>query len=957
MKRFLLLVLSTTVLSACGGGIELTSKQNKLPVAQNDAIEIPEDTSIVIENLIENDSDADGDRLTVSAFSSPTYGSLSKNDNGTIQYTPDPDFFGDDSFDYSISDGRGGTHSATVAIIVIGVNDAPSAEDRNITFTPDMYAKSIALTELNIVSDVDSSELKYELIDAPQNIEFELTEDGTFTFQPDKGFEGKDKFKFRVSDAEFAAEAEITLDVTHANDAPQAVDDFVKAHRAVQTNITNVLENDIDADGDRLYVISWTQPTSGSVYYDGEEKGQFVYVPTNETLSGIQKFDYTIADGNGGESTASVEIEIESGWGETITHSLFSKWSTQVSDKDGNITLVWTTSNKDGELRLWARSYDNEEKKWLDARNIDRKTGGTITETPEVYIDQKGTVNVIFQQVRNGFNALLTNSKRLHEDWDADPYLLSENTENFTDHTNIIQAKSAIDERGNIGVTWLQNIPELGNNSYKICYIRYETSDSPKDNRWGSARSYKSITQLNDSTIAQGDQTTIAVSNGTIIIAWIEDDTLVVGGKFINTAQYSSLQGEWGENTPISIAKSTGETPTLPHFLVDSNGSIDAFWEEHQGTPLTASKLWSAHFVPTPPPTDQGAVIGNWLPPRQVNNGDFVIPDSLVTLKMKDVDLSDNGNAFIAWGQAIDNSVGSPQSLWAVAKTLDKELAAQSAIAISALSKTGAISDFTLNQSQNFVVPLWIQADTTSNSLWSNRLTLDDKGSLLQTQADTIEFKDGDIASLQIISDEKQNLTALWIQNVISPATEKTTTSVMAQHFKEGNWFLNDASFVSSQTNFILDDLANPSNIHATTTSAGNVIVAWEHENIKSGRPLGEIWTNELDYSGIEPQWGTAKKLNEGSEFDSQLHTLSSDTNDRVIAIWSHFDRVLDQLFVSELIEKELGWAPELKLDVGGQFNTSLLGLNFNADQNPTVTGTNNIPPSETRVLWSIDYR
>ncbi|MDH5219530.1 MAG: cadherin-like domain-containing protein, partial [Gammaproteobacteria bacterium] len=129
MKKYLLLLIGVFLLVACGGGIELTNKQNNAPVAINDAIETLEDNSIIIEKLTANDNDADADELTISALSSPAHGALSRTDDGNIQYTPNQDFFGDDSFDYSISDGRGGTHSASVAITVNGVNDAPTANN------------------------------------------------------------------------------------------------------------------------------------------------------------------------------------------------------------------------------------------------------------------------------------------------------------------------------------------------------------------------------------------------------------------------------------------------------------------------------------------------------------------------------------------------------------------------------------------------------------------------------------------------------------------------------------------------------------------------------------------------------------------------------------------------------------------------------------------------------------
>jgi len=65
-----------------------------------------------------NDSDEDGDPLTVSISQTPQNGTVTVTAEGTTAYTAEADFVGSDSFTYTISDGRGGTSSATVTITV-----------------------------------------------------------------------------------------------------------------------------------------------------------------------------------------------------------------------------------------------------------------------------------------------------------------------------------------------------------------------------------------------------------------------------------------------------------------------------------------------------------------------------------------------------------------------------------------------------------------------------------------------------------------------------------------------------------------------------------------------------------------------------------------------------------------------------------------------------------------------
>jgi len=97
---------------------------NALPVANDDAASVDEDASVII-SVLTNDTDADGDTLRVIVVSAGTNGGTTLNDDGSIAYTPNANTNGNDSFTYDISDGNGGTDTATVNITVNPVNDAP----------------------------------------------------------------------------------------------------------------------------------------------------------------------------------------------------------------------------------------------------------------------------------------------------------------------------------------------------------------------------------------------------------------------------------------------------------------------------------------------------------------------------------------------------------------------------------------------------------------------------------------------------------------------------------------------------------------------------------------------------------------------------------------------------------------------------------------------------------------
>ncbi len=101
---------------------------NDQPQADDDQATTNEDTPVVISNLLANDTDVDNDSLTITAFSRTANGQLEQQQDGSVAYTPNLNFYGEDSFTYTISDGNEGTATATVRITVVPINDAPVAQ-------------------------------------------------------------------------------------------------------------------------------------------------------------------------------------------------------------------------------------------------------------------------------------------------------------------------------------------------------------------------------------------------------------------------------------------------------------------------------------------------------------------------------------------------------------------------------------------------------------------------------------------------------------------------------------------------------------------------------------------------------------------------------------------------------------------------------------------------------------
>lgn len=95
-----------------------TAPANRVPVAWEDFATTPAGTSVTV-NVLSNDTDPDGDLLAVTAVTQGLHGTVVRNANGSLTYTPGAGFTGNDSFSYTLSDGKGGTATSAVQITVI----------------------------------------------------------------------------------------------------------------------------------------------------------------------------------------------------------------------------------------------------------------------------------------------------------------------------------------------------------------------------------------------------------------------------------------------------------------------------------------------------------------------------------------------------------------------------------------------------------------------------------------------------------------------------------------------------------------------------------------------------------------------------------------------------------------------------------------------------------------------
>jgi len=212
---------STTLASSASATVTVNvNPVNDLPVAVADTATTADGTAVVIP-VLANDTDADGDPLSVTAVTQGASGSVSLA-GGTVTYTPGAAGPYTDSFTYTVDDGNGGTAVGTVTVTVeAAVNQAPVAADDGATVTRNKRntnpPNSVTIDVLANDSDADGT-----LNPASVQVTVQPGQGGTVSVDPSTGaitytprvnFRGTDVFKYTVQDNAGATSNEASVSV------------------------------------------------------------------------------------------------------------------------------------------------------------------------------------------------------------------------------------------------------------------------------------------------------------------------------------------------------------------------------------------------------------------------------------------------------------------------------------------------------------------------------------------------------------------------------------------------------------------------------------------------------------------------------------------------------------------------------------------------------------------------
>ncbi len=278
---------------------------NDPPVAINDSASTHNGQPVTV-NVLGNDSDVDGDPLTIVGTSAASNGTVTINPDGSLTYVPNPGFSGTDTFTYTITDPSGATSTATVTVSVAPPVNLPPVANPDSATTP--LDTPVTINVLGNDTDPESDPLTVTGASVPPaQGTVVVNPDGTVTFTPAAGFTGTATITYTISDGTNSATSTATVGVNAPVNLPPVANPD-SATTPLDTPVTiNVLGNDTDPESDPLTVTGASvPPAQGTVVVNPD--GTVTFTPA-AGFTGTATITYTISDGtNSATSTATVGV-------------------------------------------------------------------------------------------------------------------------------------------------------------------------------------------------------------------------------------------------------------------------------------------------------------------------------------------------------------------------------------------------------------------------------------------------------------------------------------------------------------------------------------------------------------------------------------------------------------------------------------------------------------------------
>ncbi|EIU6793258.1 tandem-95 repeat protein [Vibrio parahaemolyticus] len=264
--------ITFTAKDPIGESVSQTVNFTVAPVADivADNATVVEDTATIIKVLGNDTFEGDDKVVSLDAENGPKNGTVIVNNDGTVTYTPDDNYVGEDTFTYIVTSG-GVSESTTVNVDVTPVNDAPVTKDDIATTQEDT---AVTIDVLPNDTDVDGDKLSIESASVPKEQGTVEVVNGKLVFTPAENFNGDAEITYTVTDGQLTDEAKVTVTVNPVNDAPtikvDAVESITEDAVSTDTVVATLTVRDTDTPEDQL-TISLENNSNGYFVLVGNE--------------------------------------------------------------------------------------------------------------------------------------------------------------------------------------------------------------------------------------------------------------------------------------------------------------------------------------------------------------------------------------------------------------------------------------------------------------------------------------------------------------------------------------------------------------------------------------------------------------------------------------------------------------------------------------------------------------
>ncbi|EGV1832534.1 tandem-95 repeat protein [Vibrio parahaemolyticus] len=361
--------LTFTATDPSGESVSQTVNFTVAPVADivADNATVVEDTPTIIKVLGNDTFDGDDKVVSLDADNGPKNGTVIVNNDGTVTYTPDDNYVGEDTFTYIVTSG-GVSESATVEVNVTPVNDAPVAKDDIATTQEDT---AVTIDVLPNDTDVDGDKLSIESASVPKEQGTVEVVDGKLVFTPAENFNGDAEITYTVTDGALTDQATVKVTANAVNDTPvvesNIADQTLAEDFTPYTIDLNTAFSDVDnVDGELTFSVSGNSNIQVAIV-----NGIATITPTAD-WNGSETITFTAKDPSGENVSQTVDftvapvVDIEAD-------------STNVVEDTPTIINVLGNDTFEGKDKVVSLDAENGPKNGTVIVNND----GTVTYTPD----------------------------------------------------------------------------------------------------------------------------------------------------------------------------------------------------------------------------------------------------------------------------------------------------------------------------------------------------------------------------------------------------------------------------------------------------------------------------------------------------------------------------------------------------------------------------------------------